>query len=143
MPTMMDVREIYWIMKYIYRCDKCKNQYPVFWVSDSDWKMSGFSKSKSICKKCFEERCSKRGFAPRYYSLDEYLDTRIANDYTQELEDIEQVRIISERCLRYIWDLPDEGEATTQLNNELKEYKMTPGDLRRSFLERIEKKAKK
>jgi hypothetical protein len=97
---MEDIRDIYGWMDFIYECKKCGQRFPIYWVSDSDWRKSGYG-TKTICKTCLEKRVPE----PRYCTLDEYIEKRINTRGTEGYV-VENTR----RVLNHIWNLPAEKE---------------------------------
>jgi hypothetical protein len=73
---MIDLKDIYRYVPFIYRCHRCGQRYPIWMVLDKDWKkgvraMGGnFGPSKQICKPCFEEFNQ----SPKYLTVDEYME---------------------------------------------------------------------
>jgi hypothetical protein len=77
---MIDLKDIYRYVPFIYTCDRCSQQYPIWMVSKKDWKKGvkkmgpNFGPSKHICKPCFEEFNP----SPKYLTVDEYIEEQAA-----------------------------------------------------------------
>lgn len=76
----MELKDVYRYVRFIYECHRCGQHYPIWLVSDKDWKKGvkkmgpNFGPSKHICKGCFEEFNE----SPRYLTLDEYMELQAA-----------------------------------------------------------------
>lgn len=106
---------------YIYKCRFCGRHYPIWWISNEDWRESFGVLEKvvaavldqtveemklygpmgwglHVCKECFERVTPN----PNYFTIDEYVTVRLIGEC--ELE--EEWRAGLERILGKIWDLP-------------------------------------
>lgn len=85
---MIDLKDIYRYAPFIYQCFRCGQLFPVWMVSDKEWKRGvramgwGFGPSKKICKPCYEEFSLK----PKYLTVDEYMETQEARISRAERE---------------------------------------------------------
>lgn len=93
---MKNIEDIYKYMHFIFKCQRCFQFFPIWWVSREEWKRSGF-KRKTVCKMCFERVVP----SPHYYTIDEYMAERV---YGVEEKDKEKTRAL----LAEIWNMPTE-----------------------------------
>ena len=103
---MIDLEDIYRYVPFIYTCYRCGQKYPIWMVSDKDWKkgvkaMGGnFGPKKQICKPCFEEFNP----APKYLTVDEYMELQDARISWGERE----MRKVDPQ---FVWETSPEGIA--------------------------------
>lgn len=101
---MEKIEDIYRYVKFIYQCYWCKQLFPIWMVSDEDWKNGvkairangfgvHFTTAKTICKPCYEDFNPN----PKYLTLDEYISMCIPN-----------CRDETRAALKELWDLPSE-----------------------------------
>lgn len=108
----MDAKKLYRCMGYIYECARCGQRFPVWMVSDSDWKkgikamrergirvkgeglrFKYIGTGDRICKPCYEDFNPN----PRYMTFDEYIAV-FHVDSPKEAIDL----------IREVWELPSE-----------------------------------
>lgn len=99
----MDIKDIYLFIDYIYECDYCGQRFPVWWVSDEEWELSGLENKATICKNCYEKLVPN----PRYYTMEEYIEKR---DKPNE----ETAR----KILLEIWNMPAEYETSNRITRK-------------------------
>jgi hypothetical protein len=116
---MIDLTDIYRYVPFIYQCFRCGQLFPVWMVSDKDWKRGvramgcGFGPAKKICKPCYEEFNK----SPKYLTVDEYLEMQEARISRAEREwrktDPQFIFETSPEGIAYkretvaaLWDLP-------------------------------------
>ena len=94
-------------MTYIFECHRCGQKYPIWMVSNKDWKRGvkamgpNFGPAKKICKPCFEEFNA----SPKYLTVDEYMEKQAANaEGTEAPEKVAYKR----DTVAALWDLPSE-----------------------------------
>jgi hypothetical protein len=99
--------DFYQKLQFIYKCEKCKQLFPIWFVDDREWKSGKFGEKATICKECFETRVPH----PHYFTAEEYMATELEFEPGMDRECfIEAVKCCREAIIE-LWDMPTENQA--------------------------------
>ena len=117
----MSCEDARWASNHVYKCRGCGRHYPIWWISNEEWKNSlgGFFEKMIatalgetveeakmsdlpgwgllLCKECFEIVSPK----PNYFTIDEYITKRLIEENGLKENDRAELK----KILTEIWDL--------------------------------------
>lgn len=111
----IELSDIYRYTSFIYRCDRCGQFFPIWLVSDKEWRRGvsnirdGIGTSKHLCKPCFEEFNP----VPNYMTLAEYLERQeqilasiTVSDPQLDYEKSQEGKARYRETVTAVWELP-------------------------------------